>query len=399
MSLYIDLTEFLANPITSGIQRVVGQICRHMPPQAAIPIRLQSGRYFALPHSLISAVGRHFANPGQEVVAEIRRLGAVEHAVTVQLSQMDTVLVPEVFIDQDRIVFFRSMPEYELDRYRFIVYDLLPLTHPQYFPASGFLDDIYGYFRIVGRASCCSFISEYTRDVYCGRLKRSNCHKGVVLPLGSDFLGPRPVRPVLNRPLTFTVIGTIEPRKNHMLILEAFEPLLRQVPGLRLSFVGNMGWVEPEFAKRVHTLANDQHSGFLFHSAPDDGAIRTHIEHSRATIYLSPAEGYGLPPVESLWCGTPVIASATIPSLQRVGSAGIHHVEPLDATSLRQAVLAFMDNAYADRKIEEAMKVDLPTWKSFTEDVLRWCTRKSDQGEGRVDEFAHLRIGLHSECQ
>lgn len=396
MSLYIDLTEFLANPITSGIQRVVGQICRHMPPQAAIPIRLQSGRYFALPQSLISAVGRHFANPGQESVAEIRLLSAVEHAATVQLSQMDTVLVPEVFIDQDRVAFFRDIPAYELDRYRFIVYDLLPLTHPQYFPATGFLDDIYGYFRLIGRAACCGFISEYTRDVYYGRLRRSNSRGGVVLSLGADFVGPRPVRPALNRPLTFTVIGTIEPRKNHKLILETFEPLLRQIPGLRLSFVGSMGWTEPEFAGKVHALANDKASGFQFHSAPDDAAIRTHIERSRATVYLSPAEGYGLPPVESLWCGTPVIASTTIPSLQRLGSVGIHYVEPLDPASLKEAVLAFMDNSYANRKIEEAMQLSLPTWKSFTEEVFRWCTRADQDYSESQGESGYKEEGAHS---
>jgi glycosyltransferase involved in cell wall biosynthesis len=373
MSVYIDLTEFLANPITSGIQRVVGQICTHMPGKMAIPIRLHSGRYFALPDALIPAVGRHFSNPGRDGIAEIRRLSTIDRAAAVQLPQTDTVLVPEVFLDPERVAFFCNMPEQEFNRYRFIVYDLLPLTHPQYFPATAFLDDIYGYFRVIRRANDCGFISEYTRDVYYRRLRRSDCRGGAVLSLGSDFFGPRPLRPVLNRPLTFTVIGTIEPRKNHKLILEAFEPLLRQIPGLRLSFVGKMGWTDANFAEKVHALANDKGSGFQFYSAPDDGAIRTHIEQSRATIYLSPAEGYGLPPVESLWCGTPVIASRTIPSLQSVGSAGIHYIEPLDATSLRQAVVAFLDDTYANRKVEEAIQLNLPTWRSFTQDVLNWC--------------------------
>ena len=373
MSLYIDLTEFLANPITSGIQRVVGAICRHMPPDAATPIRLNDGRYYALPRVLITAVGRHFSNPGPNGVAEIQKLGAMEHAAVLQLSKMDTVLVPEVFLNERRVAFFRNMPDCEFDRYRFIVYDLLPLTHPQYFPVSGFLDEIYGYFRVVGRANCCGFISEYTRDVYYGRLRRSSQSGGVVLPLGSDFLGPRSLRPALNRPRKFTVIGTIEPRKNHALILDAFEPLLRRVPGLRLAFVGNLGWVEPGFANRFHALATNPESGFQFHSAPDDAAIRTHIEQSRATIYLSPVEGYGLPPVESLWCGTPVIASITIPSLQRLGGAGVHYVEPLDAEQLRDAVLAFVKNGYFNSKATEAAQVDLPTWQSFTQEVLAWC--------------------------
>jgi glycosyltransferase involved in cell wall biosynthesis len=373
MSLYIDLTEFLANPITSGIQRVVGEICRHLPTEAAIPIRFDSDRYFCLSRRLIPAVGRHFENPGLAGVAEIQRLGAMEHATTVQLSKTDIVLVPEVFLDERRISFFLNLPDFEFDRYRFIVYDLLPLTHPQYFPINGFVDEIYGYFRVVGRSNCCGFISEYTRNVYYGRLRRTSQRGGVVLPLGSDFLGPRSAGPVLNRPPTFTVIGTVEPRKNHALILDAFEPLLQRIPGLRLSFIGNMGWVDPGLAERVLTLARNHQSGFQFHSAPDDDAIRRHIEQSRATIYLSPAEGYGLPPVESLWCGTPVIASTKIPSLQRLSSAGIHYVEPLDAAQLRDAVLKFLDDGYANAKAAETAQLALPTWHSFTGEVLGWC--------------------------
>ncbi|MGI0135189.1 MAG: glycosyltransferase, partial [Candidatus Micrarchaeaceae archaeon] len=204
---------------------------------------------------------------------------------------------------------------------------------------------------------------------------RTAARGGVVLPLGSDSLGPRNSRPNPNRSLTFTVIGTIEPRKNHALILEALEPLLGKIQGLTLSFVGRMGWVDSDFARRVHALASDNRSGFRFHDAPTDSAIRLHIEQSRATIYTSNAEGYGLPPVESLWLGTPVIASKTIPSLQALPGTGIHYVEPLNAKTLRQAVLAFLDDGYANQKAKETLHVKLPTWRSFTQEVLRWCNQ------------------------
>lgn len=383
MSLYIDLTEFLANPITSGIQRVVGEICAHMPAETAIPIRLHSGRYFALSQALISAVGRYFRNPGQGGATEIRRLGAIESSAPIQLSREDTVLVPEVFLDQQRAAFLGSLPSRDLDLHRFIIHDLLPLTHPQYFPESTFLDEIYGYFRVVGRANWCGFTSDYVRGAYYRRLRRSQYRGGVILPLGCDFLGPRTVRPVLNRRLAFTVVGTIEPRKNHGLILDVFDPLLQQIPELHLSFVGKMGWVQPEFAQRVHTLANKRNSRFEFCSAPDDGTIRKYIEQSRATIYVSPAEGYGLPPLESLWCGTPVIASTTIPSLQRFGSGGVSYVEPLDAIQLRDTVLAFLDDDYANRKAAEAVQLDLPTWQSFTREVLAWCGSSAAASTGK----------------
>jgi glycosyltransferase involved in cell wall biosynthesis len=372
MSLYIDLTEFLTNPITTGIQRIEGEICRHLPPDAAIPVRLTAGSWIAFPPALIEAIARHFADPGESRVAEIRRIGAVGNGSVAKISQQDIVLVPEVFIEHQRLEFFRELPDQELQQFRFIVFDLLPVTHPEYF-WSDWLLQICEYYKVLRRASCCAFISERTCDDYYRRLKRTSARGGVVLPLGCDSLGPRAERPALYRPLAFSVLGTIEPRKNHELILEAFEPLLRQIEGLQLNFIGKMGWVEPTFAQKVQALASDKNSGFRLCPASGDGAIRDYIDQSRATIYVSAAEGYGLPPVESLWLGTPVIASTTIPSLQGLGSKGIHYVEPLNVVNLRKAVIAFIDDPYANQKTEETMYLNLPTWQSFTQEVLRWC--------------------------
>jgi glycosyltransferase involved in cell wall biosynthesis len=381
MSLYIDLTEFLKNPITTGIQRISGEMCKYLPGNAVIPLWLKSGRYVALPTSLIGRIGTYFSEGIHSAAADIYRLREQTVSVDVKPSQDDTVLIPEVFGDPERLDFFGKMPEEEFRRYRFIVYDLLPLTHPEHFWAD--MLGVWEYYRILRRANNCAFISEDTSDLYHGRLKRSSTRDGVVLPLGCDSLGPRVSRPALNRPLTFSVLGTIEPRKNHELILDAFAPLLKQVKGLRLQFIGKMGWVSPEFSQKVHSLAADKNSGFTFHSAPGDEAIKSYIEESRATIYVSVAEGYGLPPVESLWCGTPVIASRTIPSLKRLGSPGIHYVDPLNVVNLRRAVLAFLDDEYANRKTEEAATVNLPTWRSFTDEVLRWC-RAGSQGRSAL---------------
>jgi glycosyltransferase involved in cell wall biosynthesis len=372
MSLYIDLSEFLTNPITTGIQRITGELCKYAPPGMLTPVRLDSGKYLAFPPDLIGTIGEYFRQGSQSGAAEIYRLGDFKNGKSVAVTSSDTVLVPEVFDNPQRLAFFREMPEQELQRYRFIIFDMLPLTHPQYFWADKL--GIYEYFKMLRRASNCGFISENTRQVYYRRMKRTDACGGVVLPLGCDALGPRPARPVLDRPLTFSVIGTVEPRKNHQLILEAFEPLLRQIKGLTLSFVGRMGWVSSEFAQKVHALTADKDSGFQFYSAPGDEAIRKCIEESRATLYVSTAEGYGLPPVESLWVGTPVIASNASPSLNELASsAGIHYVEPLTVMNLRRAVLAFLDDAYANQKVEEIAHLNLPTWRSFTQEVLRWC--------------------------
>ena len=370
MSFYIDLSEFLAVQMKTGIQRIGGEICRYLRPGTAIPVRLDTDHLVALPPKLIDAIGKYFRDKHESGIAEIRSLAA-ENGSPVRISPNDTILVPEIFGEQ-RAAFYARMRAQELERCRFIVYDLLPLTHPEYFPPEIPLV-LAGYYHVIRRAASCGFISEYTRDTYYKRLKRADVNGGVVLPLGCDSLGSRPERLDLNRPLAFTVLGTVEPRKNHELILEAFEPLLEQIDGLRLLFIGKMGWVNSDFAQKVHTLASDKNSGFRFYAAPDDGAIRNCVEESRATIYVSAAEGYGLPPVESLWLGTPVIASTANPSLKRLGSAGMHLIEPLNVINLRRAVLAFLDDKYANQKAEETMQLNLPTWKSFTDEVVAWC--------------------------
>ncbi|MBV9499789.1 MAG: glycosyltransferase [Acidobacteriaceae bacterium] len=373
MSLYIDLTEFLANPITSGIQRIAGEICKHLPAGAGIPVRLHAGRYLVLSPTLMPLIGAYFNDASAPGAAEIRTLSAIERGVAIELSESDIVLVPEVFFDPQRVRFFQEMPEQQFRRCRFLIHDLLPLTHPEYFWPELLLD-LYRYYRMLRDASCCGFTSQDTRNAYYGRLKRIDSCGGVMLRLGCDALGPRPQQPALNRPLTFSVLGTIEPRKNHKLILEAFEPLLGQIPGLTLSFIGRIGWVDSEFAQKVQSLAAEKGSGFRFESAKSDSAIRSYVEQSRATIYVSTAEGYGLPPVESLWAGTPVIASTASPSLRDLGTAGIHYVEPLTAANLTKAVLDFFDDSYANQKAEETTDLNLPTWHSFTQEVLEWCT-------------------------
>lgn len=371
MSLYLDLTEFLTNPMRTGIQRISGEICRHLPQAAAIPVKLFKNRYVVLPATVIDAIATYFRDPAAPGIEDIRRLGAGENRSPVQISRQDTVLVPEVFDNPPRLAFFQNFTDDEIARCRFIIYDLLRITHPEYFVPEAVVN-FHGYCDVLKRLSNCGFISDYTRETYYGRLRRTRSRDGVVLGLGADALGPRPERVSLNRPLTFSVLGTIEPRKNHALILDAFEPLLGKVRGLTLQFIGNMGWADSRFVQKVQSLAAQSDSGFRFFSAPDDGAIRRHIEASRATLYVSAAEGYGLPPVESLWVGTPVIASDSVPSLVGMGG-GVHIVSPLNPINLRRAVLAFLDDEYANRMAEEAAEVKLPTWNSFTQDVLAWC--------------------------
>jgi glycosyltransferase involved in cell wall biosynthesis len=381
MSVYIDLTEFLNNPVLTGIQRVTAEICRWWPDDTLRPVRLTTaGNLVELPGRLIEAIARCFKDTDGTAVREVRALK--EATITpVSLDGPDMLLVPEVFYDSQRIAFFRSMGTNASRRLRFIVYDLMPLLHPEYFAPDISYDVICGYFSMIRQIPQCGFISKWTQETYCRRLLRSRDLRGVVLRLGSDGLGSKAVEPLLKRPLEFCVVGTIEPRKNHALVLDAFEPLLRSVEGLRLTFLGRLGWADAQVAERIQMAAGNW-PGFAWLSDADDNCIRQHVERARATVYVSAAEGFGLPPVESLWLGTPVIASRNLPSLEEVGSGGVHVVDPLDAATLRDVVRLFLDDSFAEAKAREASAVALPTWASFARQVAKWCNSGEQPAAG-----------------
>lgn len=369
MSLYLDVTEFITSLRRTGIERINGELCRHMPTGLAIPVRFYADRYVTLAPALVDAIGSYFSSGSEDDAVRIREL-ATKHGRTLQISEGDTLLVPEIFA-HTRAEYFRQLSETQRRCCRFIIYDLLPLTHPEYFlPHMPIV--MSEYLHVLKREKC-GFISEYTRDIFYSRLKRTSVRDGVVLTLGSDSLGAKPERSGTGRPPIFTVVGTVEPRKNHAMILQAFEPLLRKIRGLTLIFVGRIGWMESSLAEHLKALSSDTNSGFRLCLDAADEEIRSYIIQSRATIYISTAEGFGLPPVESLWLGTPVIASRTIPSLKSLCSAGIHYAYPLDTTNLRQAVLKFLDDGYADQMADEAFHLNLPTWQCFTREVLQWC--------------------------
>ena len=381
MKAYIDLSEFMASPLRTGIQRVGGELCRFWPQgHELIPVVLtRRGGYTVLPRPALRLIRSYFdaqeTTYQRDVAATVRAMSeeAGESGDLLRIDPHVKILVPEMFCEPARLAFFRSLTLQQLrDNFHFILFDLLPLTHPQFFPSVFPPETVFGYYRQVGMAKWAGFISSATRDAFYGRFLRATEQNGRVFRLGSDGLGPRR-RSMAGRDgrAAFTVIGTIEPRKNHEMILDAFEPLMAKRPDVHLTFAGALSIVAPRVAERIVSLAVRSRQFSLVTNA-GDSALADLAANSVATIYVSEAEGFGLPPVESLWLGTPVIASAGIPSLEKIGTAGVHIVDPLTPLNIRKAAVAFLDESYRMKKAYEVEGLDLPTWPSFASEVCEW---------------------------
>jgi glycosyltransferase involved in cell wall biosynthesis len=159
------------------------------------------------------------------------------------------------------------------------------------------------------------------------------------LELVANRLGIDPNRPYL------LFVGTLEPRKNLPLLFEVLAVLRRRVDA-QLFVVGGRGWLdEPIFAAHARSGVGDA-ARFLGSLDEDDLAVL----YSHAGVFVLPSlyEGFGLPVLEAMACGAPVVCSNAGPLPEVAGDAAVL-LPPEDANAWARAIFEVLDNArYAD---------------------------------------------------
>jgi glycosyltransferase involved in cell wall biosynthesis len=132
------------------------------------------------------------------------------------------------------------------------------------------------------------------------------------------------------------VVGSHDPRKNHLAILHAAEVLWQRGRRFRLSFVGSPG-SNKEFLTRVQRL---RHRGrdVRLRTGLSDVQLREAVSTARFTVFPSLHEGYGLPVAESLALGTPVITTSYGSTAEIADGGGAITVDPRDDAALTQAM-------------------------------------------------------------
>lgn len=376
MTILCDITEFVARPIRTGIQRVSYEIIsRWNGDQSLVPICLtESDEFVRLPAECFQLMKRFFQEQNKwrlkRIQSQIQNL--VDHPETVVLDSFDgysVLFTPEVFFCHRRIDLYREIATENFLDVFLVVYDFLPWIHPEYFQEDMSLGT-YRYLRLLRDIPHLAYISEWSRKVADERVFRGQRDPGVTIPLGTDGLGSAPPR-FDARLKTFSVVSTIEPRKGHLLVLDAFERLWQQGHTVPLTFVGRQGWLSPNELARIERLQKEEPL-FTWQSGLTDPQVREVILESRATIYLSRQEGFGLPPVESLALGKPVIVSAHIPSIDMLPPHGQIRLANPTVESLQSAIVALSDDEQALAKTEEIRKLDLLTWDDASQLYADW---------------------------
>ena len=175
----------------------------------------------------------------------------------------------------------------------------------------------------------------------------------------------------------FTYVSTIEPRKRHQTVLDAFERLWSQGRDVELMFIGKAGTEAAERLDRLARLA-EVDTRFSWYKECNDAQLRELVTSSRATIFASEAEGFGLPPLESLALGVPVIAPERLPSLSMLPRFGQVRLETVSAAAIAEAVCALLDDEFAARKFAEIKELEVPTWRGLSEFLHHAIAKSSD---------------------
>jgi glycosyltransferase involved in cell wall biosynthesis len=147
-------------------------------------------------------------------------------------------------------------------------------------------------------------------------------------------------------------VGTIEPRKNLLTLARAFDEIMRRTEQRpQLVITGREGWLVDELYSFIEEAGIRDRMLFTGYVAEDD--LRALYSSCLVTVYPSLYEGFGLPPLEAMACGAPVITSSIQTILETVGDAALA-VSPTDHQGLARAILELMENEEERRRLSSA---------------------------------------------
>jgi glycosyltransferase involved in cell wall biosynthesis len=246
-------------------------------------------------------------------------------------------------------------------RFICLIHDLIPIEFPEYaLPGQAERHRR----RIESAAALADAVivnSAVTRNAFQPYLERAGRTPPVlVAPLGIE---PKPAPADLPPPIEapyFVCVGTIEARKNHLLLLLLWRQLAAALGAAapRLVLIGQRGWeVETaiDLLERCPAL-----QGLVFEkSGLPDSAVARLLTGAQALLLPSFAEGFGFPLVEALARGVPVLCS-DIPALRENGGTVPEYFDPLDGPGWRDAIL---DYARPDSPRRAAQLRRLASWR------------------------------------
>ena len=378
-SVFVDISSLVAVDHGGGIQRVQRSLIENwsnFPTEDfdVFPI------YFSE-----SEMKFHFVRPGQ--VADLKIDSQVRSGFVEMCSgdiYLNTDLNYRFAIENED--FYHSLQKHDVLAFT-IVYDLLPMTIPDSFPAG-----IQAYHqKWLEVAMCNTRLICISKTVEAEAMKWG-ASRGLVtqannINLGSNLSRIFPSEHVIDKKnttglqLNFLIVSTIEVRKCHELVLRAFEILWEQGIDAKLTFVGRTGWKVEEFLERIvsHRYLNTRL--FWFKNLDDEGLSKVY-ENSTALINASIGEGFGLPLVEASFYGLPLILR-DIPIFREIAGDKSWYFSTEKPNELALSLISWIEE-FSKGNIYPNSDIKVISWQESCNQIIDiFRAHESDGGKAR----------------
>lgn len=285
----------------------------------------------------------------------------------------------------------------------FVIYDLLPLHHPHWFSAKlvrAFRRWIKSVAILADLVFC---ISPPVKQDFDNLMQaRYGLQPGTipahVFPMGADIQASQPSTGLpegfaeklhsIRQGKAALMVGTIEPRKGYGQMLDAFEQLWSKGGAHKLVIVGRPGWMTEGLQRRItaNPYLNDRL--FWFDNASDE-ALHALYANCTGVIVASYAEGYGLPLLEAIEHGKPVLARDLAVFRQFQTPLVSYFATAASSEAISAAVELWLDNADDIGKPDQnASRIQLPTWRASLNSLLSQLLPPQAIVATRFSEFA-----------
>ena len=370
----IDIEQFVRDTYGSGIQRVLQYLAKHWPSDvmtADFVVPMDRGYGLLTPEQAGELLSIPFApRDGDADLRELVRAHLAKlDVVTVKAGDLlaiyDAWLLPEVSylpsVLERLELFHKCLPT------MMIGYDTLPMSEPaNYRFKPGSSAWVSEYFRHLATADAVVCISDYSRDSILNRLRRDRSLPISVAHPGGDHLSSRIGLPPSRA--TFTRLGTMEARKHPVELLTAFvEAVSSHGAQADLVFIGSPSASDAAINGALLDAIEAGHPVRWVQGASD---VEVHAAVQRSSAFLSVGtEGYGIPVLEAIRLGTPVLFDGVQPAAELMVGRGARREPAMHHDDL---VRMFIDYSIPGAMTSLAAQVApdrVPPWASFARSV------------------------------